>query len=119
MNGEAKSPPANLKLLTLTATHLPIEDILHDVLEGRVDQYGEMQLTLNEPHELLLTLKGTSENPILEGKASAGSGRFQFHPTNPDYPELDPVKFRTISRRKLVIPGRGGKIDIRIEQPRF
>ena len=77
--------------LTLTATHLPIADILNDALEGRVDKYGEMLLTLNEPHELIVTLRGTSEAPVVEGRASAGSGRFQFRPTNPDYPELDLV----------------------------
>ena len=74
--------------LHLHATRIPVEEILAYALEGEFDEYGTLDMSLKEPHQLEITLQGTSEQPVVHARATAGSGNFKFLPSNEDYPSV-------------------------------
>lgn len=74
--------------LRLVATRMPAQQILNYAVEGRLDEYGKVELTLNEPHELMLSLNGTTDDLVFGARATADSGHVDFVPTNPDLPHF-------------------------------
>lgn len=74
--------------LHLHATQIPVEEILAYLLEGRYEEYGSLDVTLEEPHELEIAMSGTSEQPIFHARARAASGTLAFTPDDEDYPSV-------------------------------
>lgn len=74
--------------LHLHATRIPVKEILAYALEGEFDEYGTLEMSLQEPHELEITLQGSSEQPVVHARATAGSGYFKFLPSDEDYPSV-------------------------------
>ncbi len=75
--------------LRLHATKIPVEKFLAYALEGdEFEEYGTVEVAVEEPHELEITLQGTSEQPIVRARAMAGSGNFKFLPSDEDYPSV-------------------------------
>ncbi len=74
--------------LTLHARRIPLREILQYSLKGEMEEIGKMDIILDEPHELEVRLTGTSEEPIIRGKTSAGAGRFEFTPIDEDLPPM-------------------------------
>ena len=75
--------------LHLHATKIPVEEFLAYALEGNeFDEYGSLELSLEEPYELEITLQGSSEQPVVYARATAGSGDFKFLPDDENYPSV-------------------------------
>ena len=74
--------------LRLRATRLPVVQMLDYVLEGQIEDYGETELVLNEPHELVVALTGTTQQPLITARVSAGSGEFNFAPEDKGSPRI-------------------------------
>lgn len=68
--------------LRLKATRFPIVDLLNYSLDGRIEEYGETEISIDEPNELILALEGTSDKPLLSGRISSGSGKLAFTPAD-------------------------------------
>jgi AsmA-like C-terminal region len=80
----------------LTADQIPIEDILKYTLDEEIDKYGTLDLTLQEPHELILNLSGPSNEAVIVGEARAAGGTFAFVPDDDQYPPLE-LKLGTLA----------------------
>jgi len=74
--------------LTLHARRIPLREILQYSLEGQMQDIGQMDILLDEPHELEVKLTGNSQEPIVRGQTRAGTGRFQFEPKDKDLPPI-------------------------------
>lgn len=74
--------------LRFRATRLPIEPFLDWAFDGQISEYGRAALVLNEPHELVIALEGTSQSPLSKWRLTADSGEFSFSPSDPTYPDV-------------------------------
>ncbi|GMV91546.1 MAG: hypothetical protein AMXMBFR82_13240 [Candidatus Hydrogenedentota bacterium] len=72
--------------LTFTSSRLPVREILSSVLADRLEQFGEIEYTVDELEECMLTLTGTTENPVIRTVAAAQGGAMTFRPANSTYP---------------------------------
>ncbi len=76
--------------LRLQATKLPVQQLLdHWGLEGRIEDYGATELTLDEPQTITLALRGNSDQPELIGEVRAPSGKFVFAPQSPNDTKIE------------------------------
>jgi len=80
----AQTPP--VLDLKLEAIHLPLKDALNYSIADRADQLAGVDLTLQEPYQLLMTLKGTTEAPVIAVSGDVAAGKFEFAPKDPRYP---------------------------------
>ena len=81
--------------LRLALTRLPIEEILDHAIEGRVAEYGALEMSLSEPYEVALTLKGDIENPKLGARVNAAAGSLSFTPKNKSHVDAQ-LKFTSV-----------------------
>ena len=72
--------------LRFEATDLPLKDALDYSLAGRGEEYGAFDLELQEPCNLQVRLKGTTEAPLVSVHGKAEGGRFAFAPKDETYP---------------------------------
>ena len=82
--------------IQLIADQIPVDDILKYTLDDEIDQYGTMELTLQEPHQLILHLSGPSNEAVIAGEARAAGGFFTFTPDDDTYPPLE-LKLGTLA----------------------
>lgn len=75
--------------LRLVASRLPLVDLFDYAFDTNLNEYGETNISLSEPQELVLGLAGTSDAPRFAAVAKAGSGLVKFRPSNSDYPTVD------------------------------
>ncbi len=76
-------PQFDLRLVT---TRLPVADVLSYVMEQRPEEFGALDLTLDEPCEVMASLKGTMDAPVFSFQGNAASGTFSFEPKDPSNP---------------------------------
>ncbi|MCX5759030.1 MAG: hypothetical protein NTU83_11090 [Candidatus Hydrogenedentes bacterium] len=76
-------PQFDLRLVT---TRLPVADVLSYVMEQRPEAFGALDLTLDEPCEVMATLKGTMDAPVFSFQGSAASGTFSLDPKDTSLP---------------------------------
>lgn len=74
--------------LTLHARRIPLREILQYSLEGEMEDIGNMDILLDEPHELEVKLTGNSQEPVIRGQTRAAAGRFQFDPKDENLPPI-------------------------------
>ncbi len=74
--------------LRLYAQRIPIREILDYTLEGEFEDFGRMDLILDQPNELEVTLTGDTEAPVFRGETRAGSGSFEFEPDDKSWPPI-------------------------------
>jgi len=72
--------------LTFTSSNLPVREVLNSALAGRLDRYGKVEYTVADLEECTLTLKGSTENPVVAATAAAGGGTLSFAPADAKYP---------------------------------
>jgi hypothetical protein len=72
--------------LTFKSTHLPVREVLNSVLAGRLERYGEVEYTVDALEACTLTLKGSTENPVVGAVAAAEGGTVSFSPADAAYP---------------------------------
>ena len=72
--------------LTFASTRLPVREVLNSVLAGRLDQYGKVEYTVDALEEGTLTLKGSTEDPVVGVVAAAEGGTLSFVPADAKYP---------------------------------
>ncbi|MBI5091062.1 MAG: hypothetical protein HZB26_01300 [Candidatus Hydrogenedentes bacterium] len=77
------SPEFDLKL---TVTRLPLVDILNYAFQDRIEEYGLLDLTLGDPHEVTMMLSGDTESPIISANARATAGSVSFNPKDQQWP---------------------------------
>lgn len=82
---EGMYPEFDLRLKT---QRLPITEFLHYAIDGQLSEYGDMEFIINEPHELVILLQGTSDAPRFQGQVTAGSGELRFLPKNEELSEI-------------------------------
>lgn len=81
----AQTPP--VLDLKLEAIHLPIKDALNYSIADKADELAGVDLTLQEPYQLMMTLKGTTEAPVIAVSGDVAAGKFEFAPKDPRYPK--------------------------------
>lgn len=83
--------PQNYPLfdLQLLCTQLPTEDIIESILDDQLDNYGTLDFDIEPQQQLVITLQGTSDNPIIKSEASAKGGKLVYTPNNDQYPPIE------------------------------
>jgi hypothetical protein len=74
--------------LRVNATSLPLEGIINHLIEGRVEEYGNLVFSVEEPHEFTVALSGTTEEPLVTARANAPGGTVAFSPHQGRLPEV-------------------------------
>lgn len=73
--------------LRLEASRLPVTEMVNYALEGLLDDYGTMGFSIEEPYEVLVTLQGDAESPLLRAMAQADAGEVSMLPSNIHQPQ--------------------------------
>ncbi len=83
--------------LRLDATRLPVTEVLSYIIKGRADKYGAYNFVLDEPYQVYVTLKGTTDSPEISLHGSAAAGAFSLDAKEGSFPEgkleLGPISF--------------------------
>jgi len=72
--------------LRFDVTQLPLTDVLDYSMTGRASEYGVLDIKLEEPYELQLALKGTTEAPLVSVQGNISGGEFSFEPKDAELP---------------------------------
>jgi hypothetical protein len=64
--------------LRFEASQVPIMPIVEDVLADRVDQYGQLDVTLEEPTSVRVNLAGSSEEPKFSASVNIAGAQISF-----------------------------------------
>ncbi len=72
--------------LEFEADKLPAQAYLNYALPGLFSQYGQVDVALDEPYEIVATLTGNTEQPVWAARALASSAHCAFTPTDDRFP---------------------------------
>lgn len=72
--------------LRFDVTQLPLTDMVDYSVTGRASEYGVLDIKLEEPYELQVALKGTTEAPAVSVQGNISGGEFSFEPKEADSP---------------------------------
>lgn len=74
--------------ITFVSSKLPIQDALETLMEGRVDQYGQLEYSLDGEASFSLSAKGPSDDLTIEARGVAAGGQAKFTPVNKLWPRV-------------------------------
>ena len=75
--------------LELLCKQLPIQDMLESMLYEQADEYGTLEFVLDPAQQLVITLEGTSDAPVVRSEARSNGGTLVFTPGNDQYPPVE------------------------------
>lgn len=75
--------------LRMEADQLPVKEAIGYLLRKEVDQFGEMNLELQEPYKVEVRLQGPTNHPTITAAADVQAGALTFLPEDQRLPSVD------------------------------